>query len=94
MSAIYIYISVKEIWTILTQLLHNKNKGINLHAGVFTNFNTSIRVEEIWVNGPVRKIISNRSRPILKILKTVIGLTVIYSSKCIEVYERTIPELS
>ena len=28
-----------------------------------------IRVEQIWVNGPVRKIISNRSRPILKILK-------------------------
>ena len=64
---IYIYIRVKEIWTILTELLHNKNKGINLHAGVFTNFNTSIRVKEIWVNGPVRKIISNRNRPILKI---------------------------
>ena len=63
MSAIYIYIRVEEIWTILTELLHNKNKGINLHAGVFTNFNTSIRVKEIWVNGPVRKIISNRSRP-------------------------------
>ena len=93
MSAIYIYIRAKEIWTILTELLHNKNKGINLHAGVFTNFNTSIRVKEIWVNGPVRKI-SNRSRPILKILKTVIRLTVIYSSKCIQVYERTIPELS
>ena len=94
MSAVYIYIRVKEIWTILTELLHNKNKGINLHAGVFTNFNTSIRVKEIWVNGPVRKIVSNRSRPILKILKTVIRLTVIYSSKYIQVYERTIPELS
>ena len=94
MSAIYIYIRVKEIWTILTELLHNKNKGINLHAGVFTNFNTSIRVKEIWVNGPVRKIISKRSRPIFKILKTVIRLTVIYGSKCIQVYERTIPELS
>ena len=47
MSAINIYIRVKEIWTILTELLHNKNKGINLHAGVFTNFNTSIRVKEI-----------------------------------------------
>ena len=67
MSAIYIYIRVKEIWTIVTELLQNKNKGINLHAGVFTNFNTSIRLKEIWVNGPVRKIISNRSRPILKI---------------------------
>ena len=67
MSAIYIYIRVKEIWTILTELLHNKNKGINLLAGVFTNFSTSIRVKEVWVNGPVRKIISNRSRPILKI---------------------------
>ena len=94
MSAIYIYIRVKEIWTILTELLLNKNKGINLHASVFTNFNTSIRVKEIWVNGPVRKIISKISRPILKILKTVIRLTVIYSSKCIQVYERTIPELS
>ena len=93
MSAIYIYIRVKEIWTILTELLHNKNKGINLHAGVFANFNTSIRVKEIWVNGPVRKIKLKRSRPILK---TVIRLTVIYSSKCtcIQVYERTIPELS
>ena len=66
MSVIYIYIRVKETWTILTELLHNKNKGINLHAGVFTNFNASIRVKEIWVNGQVRKIISNRSRPILK----------------------------
>ena len=94
MSAIYIYIRVKEIWTILTELLHNKNKGINLHVGVFTNFNTSIRVKEIWVNGSVRNIISNKSTPILKILKTVIGLTVIYSSKCIQFYERTIPELS
>ena len=84
---------VKKIWTILTELLHNKSKGINLHAGVFANFNTSIRVKEIWVNGPVIKI-SNRSRPILKILKTVIRLTVIYSSKCIQVYERAIPELS
>ena len=25
---------------ILIELLHNKNKGINLHAGVFSNFNT------------------------------------------------------
>ena len=55
MSAIYIYIKVKEVSTILTELLHNKNKGINLRAGVFTNFNTSIRVKEIWVNGPVRQ---------------------------------------
>ena len=68
-SYIYIYIRVKKIWTILTELLHNKNKGINLDAGIFTNFNTSIRVKEIWVNGPVKKIISNRSRPILKIGK-------------------------
>ena len=67
MSPIHIYIRVKEIWTILRELLHNKNKGIHLHADVFTNFNTSIRAKEIWVNGPVRKIISNRSRPILKI---------------------------
>ena len=28
-----------------------------------------IRVKQIWVNGPVRKIISNGSRPILNILK-------------------------
>ena len=63
----YIYIRVKEIWTILTELLHNKNKRINLDAGVFTNFNTSVRVKDSSVNGPVRKIILNRSKPILKI---------------------------
>ena len=25
---------------VLTELLHNKNEGINLHAGVFSNFDT------------------------------------------------------
>ena len=28
------------IGLLLTELLHNKNKGINLQAGVFSNFNT------------------------------------------------------
>ena len=26
---------------VLTELLYSKNKGINLHGGVFSNFNTS-----------------------------------------------------
>ena len=31
---------IQNIHGILTELLHNKNKGINLHAGIFSNFNT------------------------------------------------------
>ena len=34
----YLIYSIEVI--ILIELLHNKNKGINLDAGVFSNFNT------------------------------------------------------
>ena len=34
-------ISTEQLFlVILIELLHNKNKGINMYAGVFTNFNT------------------------------------------------------
>ena len=33
-------ISLSKVIDIFTELLHSKNKGINLHAGVFTNLST------------------------------------------------------
>ena len=57
--------------------------------------NIYFRVKQIWENGPVRKIISNISRPILKILKNChcidCDLQFKMYPKCI--YERIIPEL-
>ena len=50
--------------TILTELLHNKNKGIKLHEGVFSNFNTSLK--SMWVNDrhkSVQNLSSVKLRP-------------------------------